>query len=186
MDTQLQLGRCWDDVLGRQCRGVRGPIACSDRARAVHHRPPDWFGRKQLPFQRPFAAFAPRRLLGFLCLSFADKAVAITAPLPVSVPAGQTKTYSVLAAIYTTLDHPTPLVPAAQDFHAAAALPVESRWAAHVAAVDVRAQQRGSILCMSLRSVLCLSLRFYGTDCVVFHCRPLADDRRWPSSQGSR
>lgn len=41
-----------------------------------------------------------------------------SAPLLVSVPAGQTKTYSVLASIYSTLDHPSPLVPAQVRFHA--------------------------------------------------------------------
>ena len=38
-----------------------------------------------------------------------------TAPLQVTVPVGQVKTYTVLAAVYTTLDHPSPLAPAARD-----------------------------------------------------------------------
>ena len=59
-----------------------------------------------------------------------------SAPLPVSVPAGQIKTYSVLAAIYTTHDHPSPLVPAAADFHTAAAMTDDARWGQHVSAVD--------------------------------------------------
>eukprot|EP01043_Picozoa_sp_COSAG02_P113808 COSAG02_NODE_50066_length_323_cov_0.464286_1_plen_50_part_10 len=38
-----------------------------------------------------------------------------TSPLSVSVPAGQVKTYSILAAIYTTQQHTSPVVAAAAD-----------------------------------------------------------------------
>jgi hypothetical protein len=58
------------------------------------------------------------------------------APLEVHVPAGQTKTYSVLASIYTSLDHPSPLVLAARDLRAAASMSVDARWQAHVSAVS--------------------------------------------------
>ena len=59
-----------------------------------------------------------------------------TAPLDVSVPAGQTKTYSVVGVLYSTLDHASPVTLAAKGFAAAAGLTTESRWASHVAAVD--------------------------------------------------
>jgi hypothetical protein len=59
-----------------------------------------------------------------------------SSPLSVSVPAGEVKTFSVLAAIYTTLDNPSPMVSAARDLHTAAALSAEARWEAHVAKVD--------------------------------------------------
>jgi trehalose/maltose hydrolase-like predicted phosphorylase len=59
-----------------------------------------------------------------------------SAPMVVSVPAGQTKTYTVLAAIYSTLDHPSPLVPAQADLKTTTSMTVESRWQAHISAVD--------------------------------------------------
>ena len=59
-----------------------------------------------------------------------------SSPLLVSVPAGQTKTYSVLAAIYTTQDHSSPVVAAAADLKAAQALTVSARWDAHLTAVN--------------------------------------------------
>ena len=55
--------------------------------------------------------------------------------LPVSVPAGHSKTYSVVAALYSTLDGASPVALAAKDFAAAAAVPAEARWGSHVAAV---------------------------------------------------
>jgi hypothetical protein len=58
-----------------------------------------------------------------------------SSPVVINVPAGEIKTYSVLAAIYSTQDHPSPLTPAAQDFRTAAALPVKTRWNSHVAKV---------------------------------------------------
>ena len=59
-----------------------------------------------------------------------------SAPLQVSVPAGETKTVSVLASIYSTLDHPSPLVPAAADLKTATAMTAEARWGTHISAVD--------------------------------------------------
>lgn len=59
-----------------------------------------------------------------------------SSPMSISVPAGQTKTYSVLAAIYSTQEQSTPLVAAAADFKSAQALTVSARWDAHVNAVN--------------------------------------------------
>jgi hypothetical protein len=59
-----------------------------------------------------------------------------SSPLSVSVPAGQIKTYSVLAAIYSTQEHSSPLVAAAADLKSAQALTVSTRWDAHVNAVN--------------------------------------------------
>ena len=64
-----------------------------------------------------------------------------SSPLHASVPAGKTKTYSVMAVLYTSLDQiyypgKTPVALAAQDFKAADGMPAESRWATHVTGVD--------------------------------------------------
>ena len=58
-----------------------------------------------------------------------------SAAMAVSVPAGATRTYSVVAAVYSTLDGPDPVAMAANGFRGATAVPAESRFQSHLSAV---------------------------------------------------